>query len=364
MSPKICFIALSAYPLLARKNLGHVIGPDVYQVLLANELLKHNFEISFITYNEGGPHVEHLNRIEVIKIYSMANCSNLVLKGFHVWRAMSKARAAIYFQQGGAPGIAPLFCRLWKKPLVVSVASDAFVDRRIKDTSLVKKKRLAAWLDIKLANAVIVQTEFQREMLKKNFGVDGLLIKNPFPLVHRGAPEKTKPAVVLWVGAVAEVKQPELFLQLAQALPEAKFEMIAARGDNENYYRRIEQSVNQIPNLIFLGFVPFNQVNRYFGSASVLVNTSKFEGFPNAFIQAWMNYSPVVSLNSDPDEIICKHKLGFHSKSFNQLKEDVKTLLKDEQLREEMGRNARQYVEKEHDITKIVNQYVEVFKHL
>ena len=73
---------------------------------------------------------------------------------------------------------------------------------------------------------------------------------------------------------------------------------------------------------------------------------------------------PVVSLHSDPDEIIGKYKLGFHSKTFQQLTEDVRTLLKDKQLREEMGRNGRKYVEKEHDITKVVPRYLEVFNRL
>jgi hypothetical protein len=51
---KICFVALGAYPLLAGKNPKNVIGPDVHQVILAKELLKHNFKIAFISYNEGG----------------------------------------------------------------------------------------------------------------------------------------------------------------------------------------------------------------------------------------------------------------------------------------------------------------------
>lgn len=54
--------------------------------------------------------------------------------------------------------------------------------------------------------------------------------------------------------------------------------------------------------------------------------------------------------------------MGFQSKTFNKLVEDIKLLLKNRQLCEEMGRNARRYVEREHDITKIINKYIEVFK--
>ena len=358
-SRKICFLALSAYPLLSKQNLGYIVGPDVYQVLLAQELLERGFDVSFITYNEGGSPVEYINGIKVIKTYGRIGRSNLVSKTFHVWEAMNKAKADVYFQQGGVGAIAPLFCRVKGKRFVSAIASDAYVRKEIKEWGILF--RLNSELEIKLTDIIVVQSEFQRTMLKRNFGKGSFVIRNPFPVTTRKRPAKIKPPIVLWVGSIAQVKQPELFLELARAVPETKFQMIAAIGDDYNYYKKIKETSKRILNLDFLGFIPFDKVDQYFKHASILVNTSKFEGFPNAFIQAWANYTPVVSLNSDPDEIICKYKLGFHSKTFNQLVEDVKTLLKDKKTRQKMGRNGRLYVEKEHNITKVVDKYIEIF---
>ena len=97
----------------------------------------------------------------------------------------------------------------------------------------------------------------------------------------------------------------------------------------------IKESSKRVPNFDFLGVIPFSEVQEYFSRAAILVNTSMFEGFPHAFIQAWEHYVPVVSLNADPDGLICENKMGFHSKTFNQLVEDVKTLLKNKALIEE-----------------------------
>jgi len=367
---KICFVALGAYPLLAEEPPKNVIGPDVHQVLLAKELIKHDFKITFITYDEGGAPVEYINGIKVIKIYNITyrlHIINTVLKIFHIWNAIRKAKANIYIHAGGAAGAVSPFCRVVKKKYVYDIASDALVNKEIitkKNKEFTRSKfnigTFGNWLDIKLADAIIVQSEFQKKMLKKNFDKDSMTIKMPFPLSRQGMPDKAKPPIVLWVGAMAEVKQPELFVRLAKVMPDGRFQMLG--GGNQELYDRIRESSNRISNFEFLGVIPFDEINEYFSRASILVNTSMFEGFPHAFIQAWMHYVPVVSLNADPDEIICKCKMGIHSKTFNQLVEDVKTLLKDKQLREEMGKNGRHYVEREHDITKIINEHVEVFE--
>lgn len=369
-SIKICFVALGAYPLLAGKNADNIIGPDVHQVILAKELIKHDFKITFITYAEEGVPVEYINGMEIIKIHGdvcRLRLLNIVSKVFRIWNAMRRANARIYIHTGGVT--TSLFCLLTGKKFVCDIASDALVNRdlvtkRIRGFTQSKFSfgTFGNWLDIKLADSLIVQNKYQETMLKKNFGKDSFLIKMPFPLTEQGMPEKANPPIVLWVGAMAEVKQPELFVRLAEAIPEVRFQMIGGHSGNQELYDKIKESCKRISNFEFLGVVPFDEINEYFSRATILVNTSLFEGFPHAFIQAWMQYVPVVSLNADPDELLCKKGLGFRSKTFDQLIEDVKTLLKDEALREEMGVNGRKYVEREHDITKNIREYIEVFE--
>ncbi len=164
---------------------------------------------------------------------------------------------------------------------------------------------------------------------------------------------------------MSELKQAELFVKLAKEIPDAIFQMIGGPiHDEVQYYEELKKSANETQNLDFLGFVPYQEVNQYFERAAIFVNTSTHEGFPNTFLQAWANYTPVVSLNIDPDEIICNIKLGFHSKTFEQLILDVKRLLHDKQLRDEMGRNARAYVEREHDISNLIPKYEKLFSDL
>lgn len=369
---KICFVALGAYPLLAAKDPKNVIGPDVHQVILAKELMKNNFKITFITYNEGGRPVEFIDGIEIINIHE-DTCDlrilDIILKVFRRWNAMKKANAHIYFHHGDGGGVVSLFCRMKKKKFVYHIGSDGLVNkelitRKIKGFSRSKLSLgfLTNWLDIRLADAVIVQNEYQKEMMKKKIGKDGVLIKKPFPLVERGMPDKTKPPIVLWVGAMAEVKQPELFIKLAEAIPEAQFQMIGGHSGNQELYDRINERSRKISNYHHLGVIPFNEINEYFKRASILVNTSIFEAYPPyVAMQAWMNYTPVVSLGDNSNEIMRRYNMGFHSKTFEQMVRDIKTLLQDEMLREEMGANGREYIEKEHNFIKIIREYIELF---
>jgi glycosyltransferase involved in cell wall biosynthesis len=43
------------------------------------------------------------------------------------------------------------------------------------------------------------------------------------------------------------------------------------------------------------GFMPLDAVEAEFDGASVLVNTTDFEGFPNTFLQAWSRGMPTLS---------------------------------------------------------------------
>ena len=372
---KICFIALGAYPLLSGKDSKNVIGTDVHQVILARELIKHNFKITFTTYNEGVTPVGYIDGMEIIKIHEdtyQLRMLNIILRVFRIWNAMRKAKADIYFHHGGAAGVGSFFCRVVKKKFVCHIGSDARVNRELIARETKEFSRyifnlctFGDWLDIKLADVIIVQNEYQREMLKKNFGKDGVLIKKPFPRTMREIPEKANPPIVLWVGAVAEVKQPELFVKLAEAIPEARFQMIGGHSGNQEFYDRLKAKSKRIPNFEFLGVIPFDKINEYFSRASILVNTSMFEAYPPySAMQAWMNYTPVVSLGDNLDEVIRRYNMGFHSKTFDQLVEDVKALLKNEKLMEEMGVNGRAYVEREHDLAHIVIEYIELFNHV
>jgi glycosyltransferase involved in cell wall biosynthesis len=363
--PKICFVSLLAYPLLRKNNIGYFGGAEVQQVEIAKELSKRGYPITFITYNEENEKIEEIDGIKIIPVYSKddVNKINFLTKTLIIWKNMKKVNADIYIHRSGAAGVVGLFCLLNGKKTITFIASDAKVafERSNKNKTSIKLFTLiGSLLDIKLSNIVVVQNRYQQNVLKNRFRVNSLLIKNVInipPTIEK----KSKEKYVLWVGEIRPVKQADIFLRLAQEIPKVKFILIGGKEYNSSFYKELQNYANNISNVDFLGFIPYHEIDKYFEQASLFVNTSQIEGFPNTFLQAWVGYTPVVSLNVDPDGIISNNKLGFHSKTYGKMVEDVKTLLGDDKLREELGINGRKYVEEEHDINKIVIKYTELF---
>jgi len=121
------------------------------------------------------------------------------------------------------------------------------------------------------------------------------------------------------------------------------------------------EKTSKLSNLKYLGEISYEETNELLSKSSLFVNTSTTEGFSNTYIQAWMRENPVVTLNCDPDDLIKINKIGFHSGSFKRLVKDVRYLIENEDVRREMGKRAREYAFKNHDIKKVGKRYFKIF---
>ncbi len=97
-----------------------------------------------------------------------------------------------------------------------------------------------------------------------------------------------------------------------------------------------------------------------FSKPRFFVNTSDMEGFPNTFIQACKSGTPILSLNVNPDGFLDSYKCGLCARGDRQVfKHQLAELLSGAGAN--YGRNARKYAEENHDITKIIKLYKDIF---
>jgi glycosyltransferase involved in cell wall biosynthesis len=199
---------------------------------------------------------------------------------------------------------------------------------------------------IRHAGNIIVQTEDQHALLQKNFKRRAAAI---VPNFHPAPAEpliKQEPVKIVWVANLKELKQPEIFIRLAAELQEihnAQFIMIGALQGTERLRRKYLKLIEGVRALTYLGPKRQEEVNAILARSHILVNSSRYEGFPNTFIQAWLRQMPVVSLQVNPDRLIDRQGLGFVSGSYEKLKEDVSALISDSELRNRLGMKAQSF---------------------
>ncbi len=289
-----------------------------------------------------------------------------------VWKAMQRIDPHIIYMRGASAyvGIAARYAMSSPCTLIWHIASEYSV-RPFRMRSLrtipfdYLDKRMIEY-GIRHADYIFGQAKYEEDLLRQNYGrTCDLIVGNwhPEPTVPC---TKEPPVKVVWVANIKSLKKPETFVDLAARLrtvTEAEFIMIGRPGGTK-YQRRLEAQMRNVRGLTYLGEKSNEEVNRILGASDIFVNTSDCEGFPNTFIQAWLHEVPVVSLHVDPDDLLTRQGLGFHSGSLDQLVQDTRNLIENADLRTRIGKKARAYAMEHHGLAKNLNQVAAFFERI
>ncbi|HUT29818.1 MAG TPA: glycosyltransferase family 4 protein [Sedimentisphaerales bacterium] len=356
----VCFIAPKAYPLFNRDVEEFFGGAEVDLYLLANELAKDgNFKVSFITADYGQEETAVIGGVTVIK--SLDFKKNPLSGAIRIWQAMRKADADVYMLKTASPGV-PLvaaFCLLHKKVFAYKTASGKECNGRyLKEHFLLG--RTFVW-SLRKAGVVFAQKVADKENLERTTGISAVVLPNGHLLPALSEHERN---IILWVGRSDPVKRPGLFVELAKKVPDEHFVMICQRATGDKNYEALVTRSNEVKNLEFIERVSFHNIKTYFQRAKVLVNTSSSEGFPNTFIQAGKWATTILTLKVNPDGFLDEYACGICcNDDFHRLADSLRAMLAGNKY-SEYGKNARTYVEQNHDITKIVEKYKKLFGQL
>ena len=327
----ICFVSHNIYPLIAKlDDIPFSGGAELQQSILGGVFRNNGWRVKYVTgvYNKKSQN-EIIDEFRVIKTFADSEgirgmrflCPRLI----KLLKALKVADCDYYYQRGAgfSTGIIAHFCRKYKKKFIYSGASDTdFIPSEIKVPYL-RDKILYKW-GIKKARYLFVQSEKQKRLLRKNFHLEGIVFTNVY--YSRKLTENRQ--FVLWVSTLRKGKNPGIVLDVAKKHSDLNFKIIGgkARGE-ESLYQEIALRSKKLKNVEFLGFQPIKKTEKYFDKASVYLNTSEVEGFPNTFLQAWSRGIPVVSF-VDVDNIIRDNKLGSIVQSTEEIGIELKNNLK------------------------------------
>jgi glycosyltransferase involved in cell wall biosynthesis len=136
--------------------------------------------------------------------------------------------------------------------------------------------------------------------------------------------------------------------------------LVGGSGPEELRLRHLVDSLGLSEYVRFLGFVPEPEVGRYFSLADVFVFPSVLETFGIVLAQAMAAGVPVVAAKSSAIPEVVRHGVtGLLSAPLDveAMTQSIALLLRDEQLRTSLGKQARQVAERRYDWNQVAMQY-------
>jgi len=356
-------------------NAGHwdqIRGGAEYQLsLLAQELLRRGYDVSYVFLDRGKPIQKtsivlkplHLHKI-LRRIFSPYH----FLLSITLFRALTTLKPTYIINRAGTAltGICAFYARrndckmIWHIANITDLLPVEKYTLKTGICTFVHKKLLE--YGIRNADHVVAQADYQAAFLSKYYERTADLVIPNFHPRPTDTMRKTLPVKVLWICNIKPKKQPEYFIRLAKALlhrENVRFLMVGRPG-NSDYQNKIDLMVAELNNIKYLGELDIESVNDLLSRCHIFVNTSQFEGFPNTFIQAWFRKVPVVSLSIDPDGVLEMEEIGFYSRSFEQLVKDVDSLAQNGRLRDQLGERAHAYAMKVHTIDPNVTRIIQL----
>ncbi len=329
------------------------MGGAEYQVKCIMDALisSKKYEIYFITRNVDPSYVPVGYKIILINRVFRDIRYRYLCDAFGLYEALTSVKPDIVYQRRGLAytGFAVYYIRKKECKFIWHIAHDDDVTPMsfgfsIRGLSRYLEKRLIEY-GISRADVIIAQTRDQSEYLELYYGKTPSAIVNNFHPQPKENVAKGKTVHIVWIANLKPMKQPNIFLKLADELSAkrcVRFTMIGSLGGGD-WGRSMGAMINEQKVVNYIGAVCQDKVNSILSEADILVNTSKREGFSNTFIQAWMRCVPVVSLFVNPDKVFDRERLGFCSGSYSNMVNDVLRLIDNRKLRAEMGDYAQEY---------------------
>jgi glycosyltransferase involved in cell wall biosynthesis len=404
---KVCFVLPYAYPLFDPAAGGRFGGAEFRAVTFGRALAKlPGFEIAFAVRDQGQPHRQRIDEIDIFtmpdepgwgqglmdrvrgsfravpnfpwlqiqswrpglawELPSAAAClaARAVRRQVHRRRFDNPSRRRVLDEIGadvyasfGTHHVAAeviAFCRRRGCRSVLFVSSDydllAEYHQGSRFLNIYGELGHICHFGLARADVIVAQTAQQQVLLRERFRRSSVLIRNPIDLARARPLPLRRPGegFALWIGKADDYKRPELCLELARRCPQVPFTMVINRAAS-NVFEAVSSQAP--PNVELVEQVPLAQMDDYYRRAAVLVNTSAYEGLPNAFLQGGMCGLPVVTLVVDPDGMLSAGCCGFCAGGdLGAMATEVTRIWQGARKAEEYSRNIRAYVERHHDL--------------
>jgi glycosyltransferase involved in cell wall biosynthesis len=365
---RVCLVNLGAYAALVPSVNATIGGEEVQHATLARMLARRDdVSIRMVTCDFGQGRSVWVDGIAVHACYApkagIPGVRFLTPRWSGLHAALKRANADLYYVScaGALLGQVALFTTFHRRKLVFRVASDGDCDpaRMLVGSG---KERVLYQLGLRRVDAIAAQTDAQRSMLLRNFAREAHCVPMVFDRPEVAAPSGARDIDVLWVANLRALKRPEKLLWLARQLPDRRIHLVGGEVEGESQaVRTVALHAASLRNLEWHGRLGYLETLRLFDRARVFVNTSRIEGFPNTFLQAWSRGVPTVSF-VDPDELITREGLGRAVNDDTELEAAVRELLDDDATWTSVSQRCLKAIDRRYSADHMVDPYLRLFE--
>jgi glycosyltransferase involved in cell wall biosynthesis len=341
-------------------------GAETQILMIAKGLVRRGLRVGIIVFGrpEDLPRAVDGVRIVPRPPFIKRRLIGKFIEMFVIWRVLWRTPSKVIVFRGVGLQLMLLgvFARVFGRRLVFSSANIVDFDCRL----LLAKHRDARMYEIgvRLAHAIVVQTEEQIGMCRHAFGRSPALIKSLKPLAE---PVASDPEAFLWVGRLVSYKRPLDYLELARSVPEARFWMVGVPPIEAKERRLAEVVVaraSELPNLQLLAPRSQPEIEELMSRAVAAVNTAEFEGMPNVLLEAWTKGVPALVFSHDPGGVVSMYGLGEFAHGSKKLLAELarkQWILRDNPAeRIAVARRCREYIEQNHAPEVVLDQWLEI----
>lgn len=207
------------------------------------------------------------------------------------------------------------------------------------------------------ANTLSVLSKVDLNYYKK-INKNTIIMHNP-SFVKKCEDDIVKENIVLFVGRLISVKNPQMFIRVANELKalDVKFVMLGD-GAMRDEVVALNQSLNAGVKIV--GNV--TDVSSWYKRAKILVSTSDFEGFGNTLVEATaFDCVRIATKTSGACEIIDNDGILIDFNDVKQMSEAIKMVLNDDVKRQNLLQNARKNYDK-FSIENIAKKWLEIMQ--
>jgi glycosyltransferase involved in cell wall biosynthesis len=333
-------------PLLAANDIGAAGGGETQLLLVARLLASRGLRVCLATYDAPGADIPaSFDGIDIAlrPMYRRRGTLKRVRELVGLIRDLAALDGTVYLSRIASyhVGAVALAARLRRRRFVYSSAHVTDFDFRQVSPTL--RDRLLFTLGLSLAQTIVVQTEEQVALCRAKLRRDPVLIPN---VVEPGERRSGAGDSFVWLGRAVWYKGPLAYLELARAVPEAKFVAVITPVPNDpGLLAELRATAAGIPNLELLEPRPRRELEPLYRRAVAVVNTSRFEGMPNTTLEGWARGVPALTLEHDPDGLIASHRLGvFAGGSWEVFVTGARELWKNREDAGELSERCRRFV--------------------